>query len=232
MILSTIILALGFSWLMVETDWLRIRLPYGSIPEENHDHIKRHPRIDTGEVKACSYPETKLLAEMCGFTTTQNKIVKEKWRSINADDFMNNPRCWTSYQQIVIGGHTLTIKATSSKLYDTIAEAVKIADSKPRKFTAKTAPLPNFVEVHRVGSRKEFVETSPKHGYHKIVEEFNTYYKDCLCGKEWLEAHYNDHKDFEPTIELTVNEKSISFNGNYKTGCIKTWVKANKMAWE
>ena len=227
MILPTILLALGFAWLMVETDWLRIRLPYGSIPVQSIERRKHRPEIELGRIINASYPETKLLAEMCGFTKLQTQFVKEKWKSINPYNYMKKPRCWASYQQMIIGGHTLTINATSSKLYDTIAEAVKVADSKPRKFVAKVAPLPGFVEVHRVGSHKEFVETSPKHGYHKIVEEFNTYYKDCLCGKEWLEAHYNDHKDFEPTIELTVNEKSISFNGNYKTGIIKQWIKAN-----
>ena len=229
MILSTIILALGFAWLMVETDWLRIRLPYGNSPDENHEHIKRHPRIDTGEVKACAYPETKLLAQYCELTAFQNKIKTEKWRyNPSYHNYgWNDPRKHDSYQQVIIGGHMVILNATSPKLYETIAEIQKTADSKPRKFVAKVAPLPSFVEVHRVGSHKEFVETSPKHGYHKIVEGFNTYYKDCLCGKEWLEAHYNDHKDFEPTIQLTVNEKSISFNGNYKTGVIKQWVKAN-----
>ena len=202
MILSTIILALGFSWLMVETDWLRIRLPYGSIPEENHDHIKRHPRIDTGEVKECSYPETKLLAEMCYVTKLEHELTRKYFRSFATGR--------DSYQTMTIGGNLLTVNSHNPKLYDVINEAVKVADSKPRKFVAKTAPLLPFVEYEREGYHHSW-DTRPD------TRELKPIFKDCLCGKEWLEAHYNDHKDFEPTIELTVNEKSISFNGDFKT---------------
>ena len=118
MILPTIILALGFSWLMVETDWLRIRLPYGSIPEENHDHIKRHPRIDTGEVKECSYPETKLLAEMCYVTKLEHELTRKYFRSFATGR--------DSYQTMTIGGNLLTVNSHNPKLYDVINEAVSI----------------------------------------------------------------------------------------------------------
>ena len=203
MLLSLTIILAGLYWLMLETNWLTVNLAYDKpVPDQCIEQHKHSPQIEPCRIVPCTYPipvPIKLLAEFCGFTITQNKIVKEKWKSINADEFMNRPRCWTSYQSMNIGGHSISLLATSSKLYDTIAEFQKIADSKDRKPALKLAP----------------------------INWFNP-----LCGKEWYNEHMNDHKDFEPTIELTVNEKSISFNGNYKTGCIKTWVKANKMAWE
>jgi hypothetical protein len=128
-----------------------------------------------------------------------------------------------------ISGNLLTVNSHNPKLYDVIAEAVKVADSKPRKFVAKSPPLPLFVETVSIGSHRE-LDNNPiyKHPINRIVSDYTTIFHDCLCGKEWLEAHYNDHKDFEPTIELTVNEKSISFNGDYKTGVIKQWIKDNR----
>jgi hypothetical protein len=194
MILSTIILALGFSWLMVETDWLRIRLPYGSIPEENHDHIKRHPRIELGRIINASYPKPetiKLLAEFCYVTKLEHELTRKYFRSFATGR--------DSYQTMSIGGNLLTVNSHNPKLYDVIAEAVKIADSKDRKPALKLAP----------------------------INWFNP-----LCGKEWYNEHMNDHKDFEPTIELTVNEKSISFNGNYKTGKIHDFCVLNAEVWE
>lgn len=41
-----------------------------------------------------------------------------------------------------------------------------------------------------------------------------------LCGKEWLEAHANDVIP-EPLIEIFIDGKSISVNGNYKQGMIE-----------
>jgi DNA-directed RNA polymerase subunit M/transcription elongation factor TFIIS len=45
------------------------------------------------------------------------------------------------------------------------------------------------------------------------------------CGKKFWEW---DEEEYPHTIELTVNDKTISFNGDYKPGCIKQFVKANK----
>ncbi|HUC78799.1 MAG TPA: hypothetical protein VMQ58_01000 [Candidatus Saccharimonadales bacterium] len=231
MILSTILLALGFAWLMVETDWLRIRLPYGSIPVQSIEQRKHRPSFELSratQVKTCQYPETKLLAEFCKSTEIQNKVVKEAWKHREPNSIFSS-RFRNSYQQMIIGGHKVILLATSSKLYDTIAEIQKTADSKPRKFVAKSPPLPLFVETVSIGSHRE-LDDNPiyRHPINRIVNDYTTVFHDCLCGKEWLEAHYNDHKDFEPTIELTVNEKSISFNGDYKTGVIKQWIKDNR----
>jgi hypothetical protein len=77
-----------------------------------------------------------------------------------------------------------------------------------------------FIKQVRLGSHQEWVSTDDKgHGYHKIVDEYTTHYNDCLPGKKWLEAHKHDEYP-EPTIELSIDGKSLSVNGNYKKGVI------------
>jgi hypothetical protein len=212
MILSTILLALGFAWLMVETDWLRIRLPYGSIPEENHDHIKRHPRIELGRIINVAYPETKLLTEMCYVTKLEHELTRKYFRSFATGR--------DSYQTMSIGGNLLTVNSHNPKLYDVIAEARKIADDKIRKEPyAKLRQTKMFWTADKI--------------YNPDTGNDEPHYKsNCLFPIEWLEAHYNDHKDFEPTIELTVNEKSISFNGDFRNGKIHDFMVLNAELWE
>ncbi len=93
-----------------------------------------------------------------------------------------------------------------------------------RQPVIKTTQLPMFITQERTGSHRDWIETSPKHGYHKTVEEFTTYYHDCLCGKDWLKEHA-DFKCPEPTIEISINDKAISVNGNYKKGMIAGFMK-------
>jgi hypothetical protein len=85
--------------------------------------------------------------------------------------------------------------------------------------SVKLAQLPLFIEQLRVGSHREWVETSPKHGYHRIVEDYESVYHNCLASKEWLKEH--EHFEYpEPTIEITINDKTLPVNGNYKKGLI------------
>jgi hypothetical protein len=161
----------------------------------------------------------KLLAEFCGFTTQQNKIVKEKWKTINPDDFMNNPRCWTSYQQINIGGHSLTLLATSSKLYDTMVEFQKIADGKTR--------TESFTKLRQT---KEPMTCEMIYNPDSGNDE-PRYESNCLFPIEWLKLHVDDVIP-EPTIDLIVNGKETHFNGNYRTGCVHEFMVVNAELWE
>jgi hypothetical protein len=56
----------------------------------------------------------------------------------------------------------------------------------------------------------------------KIIEPQNDSKPTGKRFWEWDEAEYPH------TIELEVNGQTISFNGNYKSGCIKQFVKTNK----
>jgi hypothetical protein len=67
MILSFFIIGMALGWLMIETDWLRCDL-MGEIPEPTQtiEQRKHNPSFELGRAKNASYPETKLLAGMCG----------------------------------------------------------------------------------------------------------------------------------------------------------------------
>ena len=237
MFLSLLVILTAFYWLLKETDYLRCNL-MAQIPKSIQmiERRKHSPILEPCVIKTTSYPKPKLvllLTEMCELTTFQND--KERMRydryrhyGYNGVDPINRD----SYQTTIIGGHKVILNSTSPKLYDLIKEVAKVADSKPRKFTPTLTPLPLFVETVRIGSHTETKkwkdDNGKKHVFNNVVTDYTTNFHDCLCGKDWLEAHINDHKDFEPTIELRVNEKSISFNGNFKSGVIKDWVKSNK----
>jgi len=206
MILSSFIIGLAFSWLLAESDFLRCNL-MGKTPEPNIEPPKRKQRpiiepCTFTQVKTCKYPAILLLPEMCGFTKLQTQIVKEKWR-IDADNPYHyntyDNRIRLSYQQMIIGGHEFKILATSHKLYDTIAEAQKIADGKDR--TAANYRKSNHISE----------------GCNMIG----------LCGIEWWDAHCHDVIP-EATIDLIVDGVETHFNGNFKTGCIKELIKIKR----
>lgn len=97
----------------------------------------------------------------------------------------------------------------------------KAQSDKIRQPVIKTAPLPLFIRNERVGSHRELDEKPYyKHPINRIVTDYKTFYDDCLCGKEWLETHANDVMP-EPLIEIFIDGKSISVNGNYKQGMIE-----------
>jgi hypothetical protein len=193
----------------------------GSMPVQSIELRKHTPRIDTSEVtqvKTCKYPAILLLPELCGFTELQNKIIKEKWR-INKDNPYNSRKSWVSYQQMIIGGHTLTLIATSHKLYDVIAEAQKIADNKTHNET-----------ISKLRQTKEPMTCKMIYNPDSGNDEPH-YESNCLFPIDWLKAHYQDVIP-EPTIDLVVNGKETHFNGNFRTGCVHEFMVVNAELWE
>ena len=201
MILSIIAILSAMVWLAIETKGLTVNLAYVKpAPVQCIEQHKHSPILEPCRIVNAPYPKPepiKLISQYCGFTELQRKIIKEKWR-VDADNpYHYNTYAWqisASYQQMNIGGHSISLLATSSKLYDTIAEFQRIVDGKDRKPVLKFAPINNF---------------------------------NPLCGKEWYNEHYQDVMP-EQFIELKVNDKSISFDGDFKTGKIKEFIKANK----
>ncbi len=173
-----------------------------------------------------------LLPETCELTRLQKEASNTRYRNSWVYGTGYNTRRPDSYQVMTIGSHTVTINATTPKLYELIAETDKAQNEKPRKVNHKQAPLHGFVEDVRTGSHKEHIicdyEVNGKHPeFDRIVVDYKTIFHDCLCGKAWLEAHYKDIIP-EPTIEISIDGKSLSVNGNYKKGLIKEFIKVNK----
>ncbi len=83
----------------------------------------------------------------------------------------------------------------------------------------------DIIEQVRTGSHTEFHATDDKgHGYHQTIEDYKTVYHDCLVPREWLEEHEHDLDGYEPTIDISIDGKSLSVNGNYKQGAIKAFM--------
>ena len=259
--------AIGFLWLMRETDWLRVRLPIGDTViyvvcawcgkdlgiKAGHGqsgishgicqacldllHEKPESRLELETPKrVMPCPEIKpepvyLLPQTCEFTTLQTEAKGTRYGESWVYGTGYNTRRRESYQTMTFGGFNVSILATSPKLYDVIADVQRVANGKDRKVSFKPYPLSSFIETVRIGSHQEpdsWIANDGKE-YHstRTITDYTTNFRDCLCGKEWLEAHYEDVIP-EPTIELSVNGKSLSINGNFKTGMIKSFCKGTK----
>ncbi len=228
MIATIIIVSLALVWLLVETDFMHVRLPCGAVSKSvittSTLELKTKPlEIPRNDI----IPPILLLPEVCQLTKIQREFADTKYRDSWRYGTSYNIIRQDSYQQMIIGNQTITLNATSPNLYELIAEVSKVQTEKPRKPSYRPCRLPEdaFIETIRTGSHNEFHETTPKHGYNVTVSDFTTHYHDCLPGKKWLKAHINDHKEFEPTIELMVSGKTLTINGNYKTGMIKQAMK-------
>ena len=99
----------------------------------------------------------------------------------------------------------------------------------------KRKALPNYSQSLLPSRFIEEVTAGPSHKqqfgmrggrrYYEWVYDYKTVFHDCLCGRGWLETHYQDECP-EPTLEVTYDGKPIiSVNGNYKRGSIKLAMK-------
>ncbi len=80
----------------------------------------------------------------------------------------------------------------------------------------------DVIETVSTGSHREFHARDDKgHGWNETVTDYETIYHDCLVPGSWLKEHEHDLDKYEPTIEISINGKTLSVNGNYKQGLIK-----------
>ena len=213
MIVALLVIIIGMAWLLKETDYLRVRLLVGKIPDK-YEPSKHFTKLDnTLQFKTMAYPKPKpilQLEEYCYVTKLEHELTARYFRSFATGK--------ESYQAMNIGGHTITVNSHNPKLYKVIAEAEKIADSKIK---------PKDSTCSKLNQQKMFWTSryNPETGNDDIRKS------NCLFPIEWLEAHYQDVIP-EPTIEISVNGKDIHFNGNFKTGMIHDFCVVNAEVWE
>jgi hypothetical protein len=241
MIATIILVTLAFFWLLVETDYLRVRLLVGDIPKPvitlNAVQCETKPvEVKTDDIIPVKVDTTpKLIAQTCELTRIQRELTDNKGRSKYITQW-EHPCKTTAYQSMTIGKQTITLNATLPNLYQMIAEVSKTQTEAIRTTTVKSyTQVPMFIERVRIGSHNEYTKWNedtreldrlPKYkvGYHhNVVEEYTTKYHDCLPGKDWLKAHEHDTMP-EPLIEISIDSKSISIDGNYKKGMIGDFV--------
>jgi len=228
MIATLITIALAFYWLLRETDYLRIRLPMGKeLPHYNvgrtmaqwDEYNKAHAKELELEQKEHAERQAQRDAHTCPVCKTFDETYLIEARVIKA------------------GNSTVTTRACPNCLAKLEKDVINSQKNTNRKPSVKVAPFQsNFIEQVRTGSHNEYVkwnhetneyETLSKYkvGYHhQIVNEYKTVYHDSLAPKEWLQEHEHDLDDYEPTIELSIDGKSLSVNGNYKHGMIKDFM--------
>ena len=88
---------------------------------------------------------------------------------------------------------------------------------------------PKFREVYPVShypittepyADKPVYKKQSFYSHYKPIDRYERVFNDCLPGKAWVEAHYQDVIP-EPTIEVSIDGKAHKFNGTYKRGIVK-----------
>lgn len=244
----------AFAWLMAETDWLRIRLLVGLgapvvspelynrlvallIPPTSETPATIEPLavaapIETPAPKLSVNTGSLLLAAQCQLTELQERFGDNAYGRDWHHDRGYGPHRRASYQEMHIGKVTIHLSATDTHLHKLIAEVTQAQFGKLRAAPCTAAKLPLiFVEDVRIGSHREWQATDTKgHGYHHIVEDSVTRFKDCLPGVAWLEAHYKDHADFQPAMDISVDgeTKFAMTESTYKATAVKDFMKQYK----
>jgi hypothetical protein len=223
MLISLLFVALAFGFLLQQTDNLRIRLLQYSKPvmfniDDNLPTKKVNYEVqDDDDITAVYEPHHKQNTEML-FLPDKSYLTKfhEEFK-----DSKYKPERYSDYkisnQVIKIANHSIQIRSDLPELWDKLHEINKVQTDKVKASSIKTATNLKLIEQVRIGSHTE-VDNNPilKHPIKRLVEDYETVYHDNLVGKEWLKKHANDLKDYEPTIEIFIDDKSLSLNGNYK----------------
>ncbi len=215
MIPSIIALITAFTWLLWETDFMRVRLLMGKVAKVEHNPIDTPYYWMTPEQKE----QHLMLCQNCNSSSRLHS-----WRTCHKGE-----ERWTAWKL-----PAKTIKAFNSTL--NLAEGCNIARSnllkdivrehKRKTISVKPCQLPidAFIETVRVGSHKQSYGMRGGRRHYEYTDDYKTVFHDCLCGKDWLKEHEHD-KYPEATIELSVGNKTVSINGNYKRGMIKQAMK-------
>ena len=223
MLATCIIVWLALGWLLIETEGLTVRLPSGKV------------KVHDGKARTMAQwaEHDKVFAKEIG---KEQKTYAERRAHILAHTC---PICDKGDDSLIVETKTLTYGNSTCHVRG-CPECIEIyrleiEKSQTGKTRAASYPIfqpPLFIEQVQIGSHNKYVkwnsetneeEILPKYkkGYHhRIVQDYTTRYRDCLPGTEWLKAHENDYRDFEPTIDISIDGKAISVNGNYKQGMI------------
>mgnify|MGYP001564389877 FL=1 len=190
-------ISIAFLWLGKETNWLTLRLPCGAL---GHATGGLEPLAGSKPLPAPILP--LLLPEVCSITRIYDVLGKHAYNTRWGPGGYNTKEK-PSYQQMNIGGSTITLKATLPDLYKRIEELEKAADGNKQIKGSKSMVFSKGLR----GSTCAFDTT-----------------RQPLCGKAWLKKHYKDVVP-EPTIEIIIDGKTLSVNGDYKKGVIKDFMK-------
>lgn len=97
-----------------------------------------------------------------------------------------------------------------------------------RQLSLLDKPIPvNKVSSHPTVMKPfEYVpKRLAKYGYRSYGHnETELVFNDCLPGKAWVKAHYQDIIP-EPTMVLVIEGRTHKINGDYKRGLIKNIIK-------
>lgn len=232
MIVCMIIVILAFVWLGLETRWFTVQLLTGKFNPVITDNWTPYYKELLESFKD-NRPRSaaRTIAEWDKYNkehATEIELEQAEYARKQAERARHTCNICKKHDDLLVT-ETKTIVAGNSTCHvtgcpDCIAKYTKDIENaqiirQPVIKNVKPVQPPLFITRERVGSHREYHETSPKHGYHTTVEDFETVYHSCLVPKEWLKEH--EHFEMsEPTIDITIDDKTLPVNGNYKKGLI------------
>ncbi len=246
MITAIIVITLAFIWLTFETKCFTIRLTGKTLLNEVDTWTPYYKELLARDNKPRSTARTmaewdiynKQHAEEIEAERLEHEREYEQIKTYRESHECNI--CHKTFENAVVetktftyGNSTCHVKGCPDCVEKYRKDIEKSQTEKIRQPSVKNSQLPLFEYKHnqRIGSHAEWtrwnhetqeLEYSDKYinGYSKrIVDEYETVYHNCLVSKEWLKAHENFEMP-EPTIEITINDKTLPVNGNYRKGLI------------
>lgn len=228
---------LAFIWLGLETHWLTVRLPCGSLQCDSTgiealEGIKllapaKQPLLLCAPIKKIDFdtPYWWQSPEMKIFHLT---LCQNDYRCPYRKKCKDTER-WTGWKlpakTIKAWGTTMNL-AEGCNIKRALFLKAMAREVNRKSSTPAQTPVPLFITQERTGSEKVQHGTRGGRRYYQHDDTYETVYHDCLVSKAWLKKHSKDVIP-EPTMEVIVNGKTLSVNGNYKKGVVKEFIKVN-----
>jgi hypothetical protein len=222
MLISILLIAIAFTWLIIETHFLTIQLeaftPCQILFNRDSDSVLSPVVLDTDTEPITAIVEHKkplLLEATCSLTKQYEAIKPYKRMSLT------NPYKISS-QTMQYGIYTIRINPWLPNLYDMLDEINKTIDSKfkPASYKIGQLTFPTLTKQIKTGTKEIECGSYKGKPRYKTIDVFETVYrKDLLVSGEWLELHSKDVIP-EATMELLIDDKTLHVNGNYKANLI------------
>lgn len=206
--LSIVIIAL--IWLLIETDFMSVRLPVGKTKTQGIlllQAAKVQPILLLNRANEFAY---ELANERIEYAKNQAEL-----------NLHNCPVCkkyfdiYVKTRTFTIGNSTFTITGCPTCVEDYRSTIEKIQTTKHKPSQLVKAPCNTQITLANLDSWGKPIKDKDAQTYG-------------LVSKEWLEQHINDEYP-EPLIEISVdNGQSLHVNGNYKKGLIGDFIDQYK----
>ncbi len=224
MLVAICIIICALTWMMYETEGLSVNLPCGSPTAITQPLYEVSDTPDKAELNAdIPYWWKSDSRDKCLILCAHNGC--SYWNKCKKTER------WTGWKiparTIKAFNQTLNLNEQCAIFRSLLLKDI-VSALKRKSNPVKVAPFnEGLFEQIEVGTHQEeytYYSNNSKRGKghitSKTVKDYETRLKPCLISAEWYEQHKNALDGFEATIDIVVNDKTFSVNGNYQPNLI------------